>query len=111
MNLEINLLAILIHGLIALTAGVTKEINNVSKTKISLLAILHNGTVSAVVGITIFFLTKSLNASPYLTAFCTSIAGWAGGSLMDYFTELAKKLIERKIGINNQPVETFNVNE
>jgi hypothetical protein len=105
-NLDINILAILIHGLIALIAGLMKEINKVSKAKISVIRMVSNGTVSAFVGITVFFLLKSLEASPYLTAFCTSVAGWAGGPLMDFFAELAKKLLKDKAGIADKSEET-----
>jgi uncharacterized membrane protein YdcZ (DUF606 family) len=98
-NIEFSLIAILTHALIALTAGIMKEINKVANKRLSIMKMVANGAVSSFVGVTVFFLTKTFELSPYLTAFCTSVAGWAGGPLMEFFSDMSRKIMEKRIGI------------
>lgn len=91
-------LSILIHAFLALVAGIIKDLNVAMKEGFKPLKMICNGIISSFVGIVVFFLCMSLGTDNYLTAFFTSIAGWMGGSLMDFFSDLLKKYLSRKIG-------------
>jgi small basic protein len=90
-------LSVLIHALLALVAGVVKDLNVAMKEGFKPVRMVCNGIVSSFVGVVIFFLCTSLNADTYLTAFFTSIGGWMGGNLMDFFSDVLKRYITRKL--------------
>jgi uncharacterized membrane protein HdeD (DUF308 family) len=92
--MKLDWIAIIVHGTIALVFGIVREIHRIGLKRNIL--ILTNGIISLFVGISVFFLCKSFEANDYLTAFFTSISGWIGGGLMDFFEVVAKKIIERK---------------
>lgn len=97
---DINLLQILIHALLALFAGMMKELNKLNKQKkFNFGKLIAGGCVSSFVGVTTFFLCEHFQVGAYMTAFLTSIAGWMGGSLMDFFGESLKRFITKKIDI------------
>jgi small basic protein len=90
-------LAILIHAVLALIAGIIKDLHASMKEGFKPIKMICNGIVSSFVGIVIFFLCTSLHLDAYLTAFFTSIGGWVGGNLMDFFGEVLKKFISKKV--------------
>lgn len=103
MHSNVDFLQVLIHAIIALLAGIMKELNELDKRKkFSVIRLIANGAVSSFVGVTTFFLLQHFELSPYLTAFCTSIAGWMGGSIMDYFSAIMKKILASKFDIKDK---------
>lgn len=102
MNNELNLLQICIYAIIALLAGIMKELHRLTdnKYKFSIARLIANGAVSSFVGITTYFLLQNFEVNDYFTAFCTSIAGWIGGNLMDFFGVIFKKFVGKKLDVD-----------
>lgn len=101
MQNTIDFLQVMIHAVIALFAGMMRELNAINdKHKFNLLRLISSGAVSSFVGITTYFLLQNFDASSYFIAFCTSIGGWMGGNLMEYFSILVRKYITKKFDID-----------
>jgi hypothetical protein len=109
---ETDLVAILVHGVLALFGSVMRDLNDLvtpPKSKSKQLkkkqVFIYNGLVGAFVGITGFFLFKSMGCSFYLTAFLSSLSGWIGGSLMNFFQDILQEIIRKRLGINKNDTE------
>lgn len=87
----------MIHALLAMLAGIIKELNKSMKEGFNVVKMICNGIISSFVGIVVFFLCMSFGIDAYLTAFFTSLGGWMGGNLMDFLGGLVKKYISKKL--------------
>ena len=95
---SLDLVAIATHGIIALVFGAMKQLNAIKNTGFKASRFIANAVVSSFVGIAVFFLCMStIPTQPYLTAFATSIAGWAGGNMMDFFSIAMQKALAKKL--------------
>jgi uncharacterized membrane protein YeaQ/YmgE (transglycosylase-associated protein family) len=90
-------LSILIHAILAMVAGLVKDLNYSMKHGFNLLKMCCNGIISSFVGVVVFFLCMSFEVDDYLAAFFTSMGGWMGGNLMEFLGDLVKRYITRKI--------------
>jgi hypothetical protein len=99
-NEGLDLAAIGIHGLIALLFGAMKQLNAIKEKGFKTGSFVINATVSSFVGIAVFFACAQFFPSQhYLTAFATSIAGWAGGNMMDFFSEAMQKILAKRLDV------------
>ena len=101
LNDTINYLHLTIHFLVALVAGVMKELNKVQSSKFSFRNMIANGAVSSFVGLMSFLvLTGLLDLNVYLSVSISGLTGWIGGSMMDYLGLMLKKVIGKKLGVD-----------
>ena len=97
-NIGFNLPQIIAHGSIALSSGAMKELHKIQDKGFKFKIFVANTAVSAFVGIIFFFLLAGLELPTYFCAALTGIAGWMGGSLMDFLGLLLKKGVSNKLG-------------
>ena len=93
-----NFAQIVAHGSIALLSGAMKELHKIQDKGFKFKVFVANAAVSAFVGIIFFFILAGLELPTYFCAALTGIAGWMGGSLMDFMGLLLKKGVSNRLG-------------
>jgi len=90
--------AILIHATLAFFGGCVREVDLAGKKGFSVFQFVSGAFVSTFGGVVTFFICMSYNVSPWLTAALTSLAGYVGIPILDFFIVAFKKKLEGLIG-------------
>jgi hypothetical protein len=97
---NIDIIATVTHGIIALVFATIKQVNDVAKFGFNKLKFFTGMIVGSFVGVAVYFFCQDLIPNkPYFIAFFTSVSSWAGGQMMDFFTDLIQKYITKKLDV------------
>ena len=95
-------LPILIHTILAFLGGCVREIDIVGKKGFDKFKFISGAFVSTFCGIVTFFFCMNFELSLWLTAALTSLAGYIGIPLLDFFIVVLKKRAETMVKLDGQ---------
>ena len=99
--MTINFIEIFINLTLAFLGGLVKKISDLDRNpevKPAFAYYIVGSLTSMFVGIVVYFLCKNFNISPFLTAGLTSLSGYMGTPVLDLLSNLAQKIIIKKVG-------------
>ncbi|MDR1735544.1 MAG: phage holin family protein [Oscillospiraceae bacterium] len=100
--MQINFVELLINIILASFGGLVRRISELEKQgsgkKATVSYYIAGSLVSMFVGIVVYILCKNFEASQFLTAGLTALAGYAGVPVLDLLSEIAKKKLNKQAG-------------
>ena len=109
-NVGVDLLHLLVHAVLALFGGIARELYQVQSKGFNFLSFLSNAVVSVFAGVSMFLMIANFDLANPLVAFCSCIAGWLGGNLIDFFGWLVMKVASQKAGVTLKEEELTKKN-